>query len=373
MKLLVTGAGGFVGRNLCAALRCALPEDTEIFECHRDSTREELERWCADCDFVFHLAGVNRPDDPAEFAAGNVGFTARLLETLKKQGNPCPVVLSGSVQAERDTEYGKSKRKAEELVFAYGEESGAPVLVYRLPNLFGKWCRPNYNSVVATFCHSAAHGLPLRVDEPEKELTLVYIDDLVKELIRALQGRPHKKEDGFCAVPVTSQITVGRLAETIGSFARLNDALAVPRLDDPLTKKLYATYLTYLSPENFIRDLKAHGDHRGSFAELLRTPDRGQVSVSVTRPGRTRGNHWHHTKHETFVVVHGHGLIRLRQVGQSEVVEFEVSGERLQAVEMIPGYSHSMVNLSDSEDLVALIWANEPFDPARPDTYMQEV
>lgn len=373
MKILVTGAGGFVGRNLCAALRYALPGEAEIYECHRDSSQEELERWCGSCDFVFHLAGVNRPDDPAEFAAGNVDLTARLLKTLKKQDNPCPVMAASSVQAEWDTEYGKSKRKAEELVFAYGEETAAPVLVYRLPNLFGKWCRPDYNSVVATFCRNAAHGLPLRVDDLDKELTLAYIDDVVEELIRALQGCPNKKEDGCCTVPATYHITVGRLAEIIDSFPKLNEALAVPRLDDPLTKKLYATYLTHLPPKNFIRDLKAHSDHRGSFAELLRTPDRGQVSVSVTKPGQTRGNHWHHTKHETFVVVHGHGLIRLRQVGQADVVEFEVSGERLQAVEMVPGYSHSMVNLSDTEDLVALIWANEPFDPARPDTYMQEV
>lgn len=373
MKLLVTGAGGFVGRNLCAALRYALPEETEIYECHRDSSERELERWCSDCDFVFHLAGVNRPDDPAEFIAGNVGFTARLLEMLKEQGNLCPVLLASSVQAVLDTEYGKSKREAEQLVFTHGKESGASVLVYRLPNLFGKWCRPDYNSVVATFCRNAVHGLPLRVDDPDKELTLAYIDDLVEELIRALRGCPNQKEDGFCAVPVTNQITVGRLAEIIGSFAGLNAALAVPRLDDPLTKKLYATYLTHIPPERFIRNLAAHSDHRGSFAELLRTPDRGQVSVSVTKPGQTRGNHWHHTKHETFVVVHGHGLIRMRQVGQGDVVEFEVSGERLQAVEMVPGYSHSLVNLSDTEDLVALIWANEPFDPARPDTYLQEV
>lgn len=373
MKILVTGAGGFAGKNLCAALRHAPLDVSELYECHRDSGREELERWCGSCDFVFHLAGVNRPDDPAEFAVGNVDFTARLLETLKGQGNPCPVVLASSVQAELDNEYGKSKRRAEELVFAYGRETGAQVLVYRLPNLFGKWCRPDYNSVVATFCRNAAHGLPLRVDDPDKVLTLAYIDDLVEELTCALRGRPNKKGDGFCAVPITYTVAVGRLAEIIGSFPGLNAALAVPRLDDPLTKKLYATYLTHLPAENLIRDVAAHSDRRGSFAELLRTPDRGQVSVSITKPGMTRGNHWHHTKHETFVVLHGRALIRLRRVGQEDVVEFEVSGKRLQAVEMVPGYSHSMVNLSDTEDLVALIWASEPFDPARPDTYAQEV
>ncbi len=373
MKILVTGASGFVGRNLCAALRYVLPEGSEIYECRRDTQREMLERWCGSCDFVFHLAGVNRPRHPAEFVTGNVELTARLLDTLERQGNCCPVLLTGSVQAAGDTDYGRSKRAAEELAFAYARRTGAPALVYRLPNLFGKWCRPDYNSVVATFCRNAAAGLPLQVDDPDRELTLAYIDDVVEELLRAMDGRPNKKEDGFCAVPVTETITVGDLARRIRSFPGLKEELAVPKLDDRLTARLYATYLTHLPPAGLVRDLNAHCDSRGSFTEVLRTPDRGQVSVSVTRPGQSRGGHWHHTKHETFVVVRGHGLIRLRQVGREEVTEVEVSGERPQAVEMVPGCSHSMVNLSDTEDLVALIWASEPFDPAKPDTYPQEV
>lgn len=392
MKILVTGAKGFVGQNLCAALEeiknghdkrtdhilCRDAADLEVFAYDVDNTPEQLDDWCAQCDFVLNLAGVNRPKDAGEFMAGNFGFASTLLDTLKKHRNTCPVMISSSVQASLEgryagSEYGKSKRAGEELLFDYARQTGARVLVYRFPNLFGKWCRPNYNSAVATFCHNMANGLPIQVNDPSVCLDLAYIDDVVDELIHALRGEETRQEDGYCAVPVHHETTLGFVADTICSFPRLNDTLAVPRLDDPLVKKLYSTYLSYLPKEKFIYDLNMNCDDRGSFTEIIRTVGQGQFSVNVSRPGITKGNHWHHTKNEKFVVVSGHGLIRLRKLGSDEVVEFEVSGDHIQVVEMIPGYTHSIVNLSDTQDLVTFMWANETFDPARPDTFFLPV
>ena len=392
MKVLITGAKGFVGRNLCAALRairqgsdrrrdhavCADPAELELYEYDLDCEAQLLDRYCKDCDFVFHLAGVNRPVDEKAYMEGNVAFSAELLNTLKKYGNTCPVMLASSAQATLEgrwagSEYGKSKRAAEELFFAYGRESGATVLVYRFPNLFGKWCRPNYNSAIATFCHNSARGLSIQVSDPAVVMDLVYIDDLVDEMIRALRGEANRQEDGFCAVPVHHVTTLGHIADTILSFSTLREKLEVPRLDDPLEKKLYSTWLSCLPEDRFAYDLKMNCDRRGSFTEMLRTAERGQFSVSVSEPGVTRGEHWHHTKNEKVLVVHGTGLIRLRKLGEDKVVEFRVSGQRMQVVELIPGYTHSILNLSDTEELVALIWANEPFDPARPDTFFEEV
>lgn len=397
MKILVTGARGFVGQNLCAALEavrdgydrrpdhavCENPADIEICRYDLDSTPEELDAWCADCDFVFNLAGVNRPRDQAEFMAGNAGFASRLLEALKKHGNVCPVMLSSSIQASltgryAGSEYGKSKKAGEDLFFQYSRETGAPVLVYRFPNVFGKWCRPNYNSAVATFCHNTANGLPIQVNDPSVEMDLAYIDDVVEEMFQALRGNACR-EGNFCAVPVHHETTLGHIAETVLSFPGLRERLEVPELDDPLTKKLYSTYLSYLPAEKMIYDLKVNEDARGSFTELVRTPDRGQFSVNVSRPGVTKGQHWHHTKNEKFIVVRGDALIQLRRIGLRPdgslypIQEFRVSGSRIQAVEMIPGYTHNIINLSRTEDLVTLMWANEPFDPARPDTFYQEV
>lgn len=397
MKILVTGAKGFVGQNLCAALEevraghdrrpdhafCAVPADIEIFRYDLDNTPEELDAWCAECGFVFNLAGVNRPKDQAEFMAGNFGFASTLLEALKKHGNACPVMLSSSIQASlagryAGSEYGKSKKAGEDLFFQYSRETGAPVLVYRFPNVFGKWCRPNYNSAVATFCHNAANGLPIQVNDPAVEMDLVYIDDVVEEMLQALRGNACRDGD-YCAVPVHHETTLGHIAETILSFPKLREGLEVPGLDDPLTKKLYSTYLSYLPAEKMIYDLKTNKDSRGSFTELIRTADRGQFSVNISKPGVTKGEHWHHTKNEKFIVVKGEALIRLRRVGLQPdgtpypVEEFRVSGGRVQAVEMIPGYTHSIVNLSETGELVTFMWANEPFDPQRPDTFFEKV
>lgn len=392
MNILITGARGFVGRNLCAALReiasghdrradhviCADPAQLVIDEYDLNNTPEELDAYCARADFVFHLAGVNRPQDPAQFMEGNFGFSSVLLNTLKKHGNTCPVMLSSSVQATlagrfAGSEYGKSKKAGEDLFFAYGRETGADVLVYRLPNLFGKWCRPNYNSAVATFCHNTAHGLPIQVNDRSVEMDLVYIDDLVEEMIAALRGQANRNVEGYCSVPVHHEATLGHIADIICSFPGLRKTLGVPQLDDPLTKKLYSAWLSYLPEENFIYDLKMNCDDRGSFTEIIRTADRGQFSVNISRPGITKGNHWHHTKNEKFVVVSGRALIQMRQVDTDKTVEFEVSGDRIQVVEMIPGWTHNIINLSDTEDLVTLMWANEPFDPAKPDTFYKEV
>lgn len=392
MNILITGARGFVGRNLCAALEeikaghdqrpdHKIRENSskiELYEYDLGSSAEELNEYCAKADFVFHLAGINRPNSPNEFMEGNFGFSSVLLDTLKKHGNTCPVMLSSSVQATLEgryagSEYGRSKKAGEDLFFAYGKEIGADVLVYRFPNVFGKWCRPNYNSAIATFCHNTANGLPIQVNDPSVEMDVVYIDDVVEEMIRALRGEANRLENGYCAVPVHHETTLGHLAETILSFPKLREGLNVPKLDDPLTIKLYSTYLSYLPEEKFIYDLKMNRDDRGSFTEIIRTPDRGQFSVNISKPGVTKGNHWHHTKNEKFVVVQGHGLIQLRKIGSDKIVEFEVSGERIQVVEMIPGYTHNIINLSETEDLVTFMWANEPFDPAKPDTFFLKV
>lgn len=398
MKILITGANGFVARNLRAALEeirdghdrradhvlCPDPSEITLLLYSRENTLEELDALCGDCDFVFHLAGVNRPQDPREFLEGNRDLTAALLSALERHGNACPVLLSSSIQASlegryRNSPYGESKLAGEELAFAHARKTGAQALVYRLPGVFGKWSRPNYNTVVATFCHNTARGLPITVSDPAAPLDLVYIDDVVEELLQALRGKPNRREDGFCAVPVHYETTVGHVADTILSFPRLREGLEVPRLDDPLTRALYSTYLSFLPPEKFIYDFKMNEDSRGSFTELVRTPDRGQFSVNVSRPGVTKGQHWHHTKNEKFIVVKGEALIQLRRIGLQPdgspfpVEEFRVSGERIQAVEMIPGYTHNIVNLSETEDLVTLMWASEPFDPAKPDTFFQEV
>lgn len=398
MKILITGAHGFVGQNLRAALGeiraghdrredhvlCGDPAEITVKLIGRENSPEELEAFCKDCDFVFHLAGVNRPQDPAEFMRGNRDLTGRLLEALRRHNNRCPILLSSSIQASLEgrfqgSPYGESKRAGEELLFQYARETGAQALVYRLPNVFGKWCRPNYNSAVATFCHNTANDLPIQINDPAVPMELVYIDDVVEEFLQALRGCGHRAEDGTYRVPVVHRASLGRIAETILSFPKLRESLEVPKLDDPLTKKLYSTYLSYLPAERFACGLRMNEDPRGSFTELIRTPDRGQFSVNISRPGVTKGQHWHHTKNEKFIVVKGEALIQLRRVGAQAdgtpypVEEFRVSGRRIQAVEMIPGYTHNIINLSQTEELVTLMWANEPFDPARPDTFFEEV
>ena len=398
MKILITGAHGFVGQNLRAALGeiraghdrredhvlCGDPAEITVNLIGRENSPEELDAFCKDCDFVFHLAGVNRPQDPAEFMRGNRDLTGRLLEALRRHNNRCPILLSSSIQASLEgrfqgSPYGESKRAGEELLFQYARETGAQALVYRLPNVFGKWCRPNYNSAVATFCHNTANDRPIQINDPAVPMELVYIDDVVEEFLQALRGCGHRAEDGTYRVPVVHRASLGWIAETILSFPKLRESLEVPKLDDPLTKKLYSTYLSYLPAERFACDLKMNEDPRGSFTELIRTPDRGQFSVNISRPGVTKGQHWHHTKNEKFIVVKGEALIQLRRVGAQAdgtpypVEEFRVSGRRIQAVEMIPGYTHNIINLSQTEELVTLMWANEPFDPARPDTFFEEV
>ena len=382
MNILVTGANGFVGRNLVSQLEniasgkarnyAIAGEELHVLCYDVDSDPAALEEYCRRADFVFNLAGVNRPEDPSEFMKGNFGFASVLLDTLKKCGNSCPVMISSSTQAALDNPYGESKRAGEELLFEYGRETGAKVLVYRFPNVFGKWCRPNYNSAVATFCHNIAHGLPIRVNDPSVVMHLVYIDDVVDELIGALSGDEHRA-GAFCEVPVVHEITLGGIVDLLYSFRDMQQDLEVPDLGDAFTKKLYSTYLSYLPKERFCYPLKMNVDNRGSFTEIIRTPDRGQFSVNISKPGITKGEHWHHTKNEKFVVVSGHGLVQLRKIGTDEVVSFEVSGEKIEVVEMIPGYTHNIINLSDTEDLVTFMWANEAFNPERPDTYFEPV
>ena len=386
MNILITGAAGFVGKNLTAALEAirdgkdrrfpGLSID-KLYLYDVDSPAELLEEACGNADFVFHLAGVNRPKDPAEFMAGNFGFSSRLLETLKKHGNTCPVMLSSSIQAtlqgRYNGPYGQSKRAGEELFFAYGQETGADVLVYRFVNLFGKWCRPNYNSVIATFCHNYAHDLPITVSDPAVTLELCYIDDLVEEMIAALLGRAHRK-DGFCFVPVTHSVTLGSIVELLDSFRSQPQTLLMPEIPNgSFAKKLYSTFLSYLPKEKASFPLKMNVDARGSFTELLRTANCGQFSVNISKPGITKGQHWHHTKWEFFIVVAGRALIQQRRIGSDEVLNFQVSGEKIEAVHMLPGYTHNIINLSDTEDLVTLMWANELFDPNRPDTFFEVV
>lgn len=399
MKILVTGASGFVGKNLCAQLKNIRDGKArcygdlaveEVYEYDIDSTQEQLYAYCTDCDFVFNLAGVNRPKDEKEFMEGNFGFASTLLDTLKRHGNRCPVMLSSSAQASLtgrygDSEYGRSKKAGEELFFRYGSENGVKVLVYRFPNLYGKWCRPNYNSAVATFCNNIANGLPITVNDPAVELELLYIDDLVEEMIAALQGKEHRCEfDGldvrpnekgrYCYCPVTHRATLGEIVDLLHSFAEMPRTLMIPEIpSDSLAKRLFSTYLSYLPAEKAVFDLKMNSDSRGSFTELVHTPKCGQVSINISRPGITKGEHWHHTKWEQFIVVKGHGLIQMRKEGTDEVISHEVSGDRIQSVIMLPGYTHNIINLSDTEDLVTVMYCNEIFDPNRPDTYFDPV
>ena len=386
MKILVTGARGFVGRNLVETLKSVQSGKDrtrnvnveEIYEFDMDTPSELLDEYCQRADFVFNLAGVNRPKDQSEFMSGNFGFASTLLDTLKKHKNTCPVMLSSSIQASLSgryagSEYGRSKRAGEELFFQYGEETGAKVLVYRFSNLFGKWCRPNYNSVVATFCHNTARDLPITVNDPSTELNLVYVDDVVDEMFRALR-REETRQGEFCTVPVSHTVTLGQIVELLQRFHDQPKTLEMPQIPQgSFAKKLYSTYLSYLPEEAVCFPLKMNVDARGSFTELLRTANCGQFSVNTSKPSITKGPHWHHSKWEFFIVVSGHALIQERRIGSDELLEFEVSGDKIQAVHMLPGYTHNIINLSETEDLVTVMWANEAFDPQRPDTYFEEV
>ena len=421
MRILVTGAKGFVGKNLCAQLnnikdgkaRCYGDlKIEEVFEYDLDSTPEQLDAWCKECDFVFNLAGVNRPKDNDEFMKGNFGFASTLLDTLKKHGNVCPVMLSSSQQASLtgrfgNSEYGRSKKAGEDLFLEYGKETGAKVLVYRFPNLYGKWCRPNYNSAVATFCNNIANDLPITVNDPSVELELLYIDDLVEEMIHALKGEEHHCEfDGlevipmngdttgsteseksvqsvksvfekvgrYCYCPITHHVKLGEIVDLLHKFAEMPKTLMIPEIPaDSFAKRLYSTFLSYLPKDKAIFDLKMNVDPRGSFTELVHTLNCGQVSINISKPGVTKGEHWHNTKWEQFIVVSGHGLIQLRKEGTDEVLSYEVSGDKIQSVIMLPGYTHNIINLSDTEDLVTVMYCNEIFDPNRPDTYFDKV
>ena len=399
MNILITGAAGFVGKNLATALHC-LQNGTDrtrpnlsvdrLYLYDKDSPAELLEEGCQNADFVFNLAGVNRPQDSREFMEGNFGFASTLLDTLKKYHNTCPVMLSSSIQATligryADGDYGKSKKAGEELFFRYAQETGARVLVYRFPNLFGKWCRPNYNSVVATFCNNYAHDLPIQVNDPTVRLEMLYIDDLVTEMLDALEGKAHACEfegltpvfraDGtFYAAPVTHSVTLGEIVALLDAFQAQPQTLKMPEIPaGSFAKKLYSTYLSYLPAEKAIFTPKTNVDIRGSFTELLKTENCGQFSVNISKPGITKGQHWHNTKWEFFIVVSGHGLIQQRKIGTEEILNFEVSGAEIQAVHMLPGYTHNIINLSEREDLVTLMWANECFDPEKPDTFFEPV
>ena len=401
MRILVTGAKGFIGKNLCAQLNNIKEGKAknygdlvvdEIHEYDLESTPEQLDLWCKECDFVFNLAGVNRPKDPEEFMKENFGFTTILLDTLKKYKNDCPVMISSSIQATLagrfgTSEYGKSKKAGEELMFRYGEETGAKVLVYRFPNLYGKWCRPNYNSAVATFCNNIANGLPIQVNDPNVIMELLYVDDLIEEMICALQGQEHHcefdgvetvmKEDGrYCAAPITHHVKLGEIVDLLHQFAEMPNTLMIPEIPaDSFAKRLYSTYLSYLPKEKAIFDLKMNVDSRGSFTELVHTFNCGQVSINISKPGITKGEHWHHTKWEQFIVVAGHGLIQLRNENDpnAEILNYKVSGDKIQSVIMLPGYTHNIINLSDTEDLVTVMYCNEIFNPERPDTFFDPV
>lgn len=398
MNILITGAKGFVGKNLVESLKNIKAQKDrtrsividEIYEYDIDSTQEELELYCSNCDFIFHLAGVNRPKDEKEFMEGNFGFSSILLDTLKEYKNICPVMLASSIQATLigrygTSDYGKSKLAGENLFLDYQKGTGAKILIYRFPNLFGKWCRPNYNSVVATFCYNVAHDLPIQVNDASVELELLYIDDLVQEMINALDGKEHRcefaglevveKGDGtYCYVPITHKTTLGEIVDLLHIFHDQPQTLIMPEMpNNTLEKKLYSTYLSYLPKEKIIFPLKMNVDNRGSFTELLKTEKCGQFSVNISKPGITKGQHWHHSKWEFFIVVSGHGLIQERKIGTNEVIEFEVSGDHIQAIHMLPGHTHNIINLSDNDDLVTVMWANESFDPNNPDTFFEEV
>ena len=398
MKILITGAKGFVGKNLVENLknikdgknRTRDLKIDEIFEYDIDTDPNLLDGFCKEADFVFNLAGVNRPKDQSEFMKGNFGFASTLLETLKKYQNNCPVMLSSSIQATLigrygESDYGKSKLAGEELFFNYSKETGSKVLIYRFPNLFGKWCRPNYNSAVATFCNNIANDLPIQVNDRNTKLELLYIDDLVEEMLDALEGKEHhcefdglnavEKQDGkYCFVPTTHQVTLGEIVDLLYSFNNQPKTLVVPEIpNNSFAKKLYSTYLSYLPKEKVTFPLKMNVDGRGSFTELLKSEKCGQVSINISKPGITKGQHWHNTKWEFFIVVAGHGLIQERKIGTDEVIEFEVSGDKIEAIHMLPGYTHNIINLSETENLVTVMWANESFDPKKPDTFFEEV
>lgn len=380
MNILITGASGFVGKNLVESLRNirdgkdhthVLSDDLTLFEYGRETAPERLEQYCAEADFVFHLAGVNRPQNEDEFMQGNFGFTSTLLNTLEHCGNACPVMLASSIQAERDNPYGHSKLAGERLLRGYGDKTGAKVLIYRFPNVFGKWCRPNYNSVVATFCYNIARDQPITVNDRGTVLNLAYIDDVVEELICALEGSAHQNGD-FCFVPMTYRVTLGEIADLLHAFRDSRANKLVPDQGDPFARKLYATYLSYLPENAFSYPLDMHCDARGSFTEILRTAERGQFSVNISKPGVTKGNHWHHTKNEKFLVVSGRGVIRFRKVSDDKMYEYYVSGDKLEVVDIPTGYTHNIENLGDV-DMVTFMWASECFDPDRPDTFFLEV
>ena len=399
MKILVTGAKGFVGKNLCAQLNNIREGKnksygdltiSEVFEYDIDSTLEQLDSYCQSCDFVFNLAGVNRPQNQEEFMQGNFGFASTLLDMLKKYKNTCPVMISSSIQATLagrfgNSEYGKSKKAGEELMFEYAQETGAKVLVYRFPNLFGKWCRPNYNSAIATFCHNIANDLPIQVNDRSVEMELLYIDDLVDEMIHAVHGNEHRCEfEGvetipteagrYCYCPITHKTTLGDIVDMIYAFAEQPKTLTIPEIpESSLAKKLYSTYLSYLPKQKVAFPLKMNIDQRGSFTELVHTLNCGQVSINISKPGITKGQHWHNTKWEFFIVVSGHGLIQQRRIDSEEVIEFEVSGENIQCIHMLPGYTHNIINLSDTQDLVTVMYCNEIFNPNKPDTFFLPV
>ena len=398
MNILITGAKGFVGRNLTENLKTIRDGKNrirnvtieEIYEYDIDTDPAMLKEYCAKADFVFNLAGVNRPQNQEEFMQGNFGFASTLLDTLKECGNTCPVMLSSSIQATLigrygQSDYGKSKLAGEELFFEYGKQTGAKVLVYRFPNLFGKWCRPNYNSAVATFCNNIANDLPIQVNDPAVQLELLYIDDLMDEMLDALEGKEHHCEfDGvdtvlaengrYCAAPITHKVTLGEIVELLNSFKEQPKTLLMPEIPfNSFAKKLYSTYLSYLPKEGAIFELKMNCDDRGSFTELLKTANCGQFSVNISKPGITKGQHWHNTKWEFFIVVSGKALIQQRKIGTDEVLNFEVSGEKIEAIHMLPGYTHNIINLSDTQDLVTVMWANEQFDPNKPDTFFEKV
>jgi len=369
VKILITGANGFVGRNLCAELD--KNEGLEIYKFDIDTPADLLDVYTKHCDFVFHLAGVNRPEKQEDFMSGNFGFTSTLLDLLKKNNNTAPVLITSSIQAALDNPYGVSKKAGEDLMFDYSKETGAKVYVYRLPNLFGKWSKPNYNTVVATFCYNIARGIDIQVNNEDALLKLCYIDDVMDEILMALDGKA-TYNDKYCDVAVSHEITLGQLAKTIQSFKDSRSDLSVANMGEPLTKKLYSTYLSFLPQDDFAYDLKMNVDDRGSFTEILRTVDRGQVSVNISKKGITKGNHWHHTKNEKFLVVSGKGVIRFRKIGCDEIIEYFVSGEKMQVVDIPCGYTHNIENLGDA-DMVTIMWVNECFNPQKPDTYFLEV
>ncbi len=380
MKILITGAQGFIGKNLIAQLNnikdgkaknTTLSSNIEIFPVGRDTSIELLSQYTKECDFVLHLAGINRPKEQKEFMEGNFGFTSTLLDMLKSHNNTAPILITSSIQATLENPYGQSKKAGEDLLFTYAKETGAPALVYRLPNVFGKWCRPNYNSAVATFCHNIANGLEITVNDPSVNMQLVYIDDVVREFITALEDNPHI-DDGFGFIPTVYKVRLGEIVDLLYSFRDSRTTLSVPKLDDGFTKALYSTYLSYLPKDQFSYPLKMNVDARGSFTEIIRTNDRGQFSVNISKPNITKGNHWHHTKNEKFVVVSGKGLIQFRKIGTDEVIDYHVHGDNIEVVDIPTGYTHNIINEGDT-DLVTFMWCNECFDPANPDTHFEEV